>query len=91
VDVISDTDIAPELTPISNPFFFSGHSQEDVDYAESLCQDLINTVKREHEEWKSRPPPPPQDSYGQRSYGGRSVSNSREINLSRSTDRELSN
>ncbi|GJJ74827.1 hypothetical protein EMPS_07185 [Entomortierella parvispora] len=49
-----------------------GHSQEDVDHAESLCQDLINTVKREHEEWKSRPPPPPQDSYGHRSYGGRS-------------------
>jgi hypothetical protein len=52
----------------------SGHIQEDVDHAESLCKDLVEHVKREYDDWKSRPPPPPQESYGHRSYSGRSVS-----------------
>ncbi|KAF8981012.1 hypothetical protein BGZ46_003345 [Entomortierella lignicola] len=48
-----------------------GNSQEDVDAAERLCKDLVQTVKTEHEKMKSRPPMP-QDPYGQnRNYGGR--------------------
>ncbi|KAF9351406.1 hypothetical protein BGX26_010577 [Mortierella sp. AD094] len=48
-----------------------GNSQEDVDAAERLCKDLVETVKAEHERMKSRPPMP-QEPYGHnRNYGGR--------------------
>ncbi|KAI9234616.1 MAG: hypothetical protein BYD32DRAFT_464241 [Podila humilis] len=50
-----------------------GNNQEDVDNAERLCRDLVETVKAEYERMKSRPPPP-HESYGHsRQYGsGRS-------------------
>lgn len=48
----------------------SGNNQEDVDNAERLCRDLVETVKAEYERMKSRPPPP-HESYGHsRQYGG---------------------
>ena len=53
---------------------FSGNAQEDVDEAERLCKDLVETVRAEYERMKSRPPMQ-QEPYGQnRHYGGRSVS-----------------
>ncbi|KAF9960707.1 hypothetical protein BGZ70_008518, partial [Mortierella alpina] len=49
-----------------------GNTQEDVDAAESLCKDLVETVKAEYTRMKSRPPAP-QEPYGHgRHYGGRS-------------------
>ncbi|KAF9313036.1 hypothetical protein BG003_005675 [Podila horticola] len=50
-----------------------GNSQEDVDNAERLCKDLVETVKAEYERMKSRPAPP-HESYGHsKQYGsGRS-------------------
>ncbi|KAF9291961.1 hypothetical protein BGZ68_001047 [Mortierella alpina] len=49
-----------------------GNTQEDVDAAERLCKDLVETVKGEYTRMKSRPPPP-QEPYGHgRHYGGRS-------------------
>ncbi|KAG0210909.1 hypothetical protein BGX28_008746 [Mortierella sp. GBA30] len=47
-----------------------GHTQEDVDAAENLCKDLVETVRAEHEKMKSRPPVP-QEPYGHGRYGGR--------------------
>ncbi|KAF9432691.1 hypothetical protein BGZ76_010453 [Entomortierella beljakovae] len=48
-----------------------GNTQEDVDEAERLCKDLVETVKAEYEKMKSRPPMP-QEPYGQnRHYGSR--------------------
>ncbi|KAF9174481.1 hypothetical protein BGX21_007370 [Mortierella sp. AD011] len=48
-----------------------GNTQEDVDAAERLCKDLVETVKAEYERMKSRPPMP-QEPYGHnRNYGGR--------------------
>ncbi|KAF9961238.1 hypothetical protein BGZ72_004379 [Mortierella alpina] len=49
-----------------------GNTQEDVDAAERLCKDLVETVKGEYTRMKSRPPAP-QEPYGHgRHYGGRS-------------------
>ncbi|KAF8929039.1 hypothetical protein BGZ58_009199 [Dissophora ornata] len=49
-----------------------GNSQEDLDAAERLCKDLVETVRAEHERMKSRPPMQ-QEPYGHgRQYGGRS-------------------
>ncbi|KAG0247310.1 hypothetical protein BG011_001686, partial [Mortierella polycephala] len=46
-----------------------GSAQEDVDEAEKLCKDLVETIRAEYEKMKSRPPEP----YGySRHYGGRS-------------------
>ncbi|KAF9364301.1 hypothetical protein BGX34_001960 [Mortierella sp. NVP85] len=51
------------------PLFINiiGNSQEDVDEAERLCKDLVETVKGEHERMRSRPPEPYSHS---RPYGG---------------------
>ncbi|KAF9110552.1 hypothetical protein BGX27_006188 [Mortierella sp. AM989] len=48
-----------------------GNSQEDVDAAERLCKDLVETVKAEYERMKSRPPMPQEPFGHNRHYGGR--------------------
>ncbi|KAF9104132.1 hypothetical protein BGX29_002326 [Mortierella sp. GBA35] len=57
------------------PLYISilGNSQEDVDEAERLCKDLVETVRAEYERMKSRPPAPYEPYGGHRSghYGGR--------------------
>ena len=57
----------------------SGNTQEEVDEAERLCKDLVETVRAEYERMKSRPPAPyePYGDRGRRDYGGRPVSVSR--------------
>ncbi|KAG0089707.1 hypothetical protein BGZ93_009719 [Podila epicladia] len=47
-----------------------GNSQEDVDNAERLCKDLVETVKTEYERMKSRPAPPHESFGHSRQYGG---------------------
>ncbi|KAI1315297.1 hypothetical protein EDD11_001029 [Mortierella claussenii] len=47
-----------------------GNYQEDVDEAERLCKDLVETVKAEYERMRSRPPV--HEPYGHNRYGGRS-------------------
>ncbi|KAF9302806.1 hypothetical protein BGZ74_004826 [Mortierella antarctica] len=47
-----------------------GNSQEDVDNAERLCKDLVETVKAEYERMKSRPAPPHESFGHNRQYGG---------------------
>ncbi|KAF9911063.1 hypothetical protein EC991_004936 [Linnemannia zychae] len=57
------------------PLYISivGNSQEEVDEAERLCKDLVETVRAEYERMKSRPPAPyePYGDRGGRQYGGR--------------------
>ncbi|KAF8946456.1 hypothetical protein BGZ47_000526 [Haplosporangium gracile] len=50
-----------------------GNTQEEVDEAERLCKDLVETVRAEYERMKSRPPAPyePYGDRGSRHYGGR--------------------
>ncbi|KAI7828168.1 hypothetical protein BC939DRAFT_69640 [Gamsiella multidivaricata] len=51
-----------------------GNNQEEVDEAERLCKDLVETVRGEYEKMKSRPPMH-QEPYGHnRTYSDRSVS-----------------
>ncbi|KAG0312188.1 hypothetical protein BGZ97_011377 [Linnemannia gamsii] len=57
------------------PLYISivGNTQEEVDEAERLCKDLVETVRAEYERMKSRPPAPyePYGDRGSRHYGGR--------------------
>ncbi|KAG0239851.1 hypothetical protein BGW41_007431 [Actinomortierella wolfii] len=55
---------------LDEPLFINiiGHTQEDVDRATALCEDLVRTVREEYERYKSRPP---QEYYGGGRYGGR--------------------
>ncbi|OAQ25840.1 hypothetical protein K457DRAFT_752809 [Linnemannia elongata AG-77] len=59
------------------PLYISilGNTQEEVDEAERLCKDLVETVRAEYERMKSRPPAPyePYGDRGRRDYGGRPV------------------
>ncbi|KAG0378717.1 hypothetical protein BGX24_003004 [Mortierella sp. AD032] len=57
------------------PLYISivGNAQEEVDEAERLCKDLVETVRGEYERMKSRPPAlyEPYGDRGRRDYGGR--------------------
>ncbi|KAG9061729.1 hypothetical protein KI688_006879 [Linnemannia hyalina] len=57
------------------PLYISilGNTQEEVDEAERLCKDLVETVRAEYERMKSRPPAPyePYGDRGRRDFGGR--------------------
>ncbi|KAI8349781.1 hypothetical protein B0O80DRAFT_404764, partial [Mortierella sp. GBAus27b] len=56
------------------PLFINiiGNSQEDVDAAERLCKDLVETVRGEYERMRTRPPEPYSHN---RHYSGRSYHN----------------
>lgn len=52
--------LLPQETPVLT-VFLSGREQEMVDKGKELCEDLIDNVKQQYEEFKNRPP---------RGYGG---------------------